>query len=168
MVTPITIHSAAENRIATASPFIAVGPALNSSSHSVHSSVGGSFTRIMPPAAIASSAKLRPPASTPCQCIHFSPYLQLLLIRKIGQRKHGFFFTRSFHNWADLILGYYESPLTVHTQQSRTPKAHCARNGPLPLLPSGPGGIGGVSSRKTDVRPVSILPRPFFSFTPAA
>ncbi len=26
---------------------------------------------------------------------------------------------------------------------------HCARNGPLPLLPSGPGGVGGITSRRT-------------------
>src|ERR1019366_6137507 len=53
-------------------------------------------------------------------------------------------------------------------QESRTPEAHCAPNGPLPLLPSGPGGVGGVWSRKTDVRPVPILPRPFLSFISAA
>src|SRR3954469_25627091 len=27
--------------------------------------------------------------------------------------------------------------------------AHCARTGPLPLLPSGPGGVGGIASRGT-------------------
>src|SRR4029079_4674297 len=26
---------------------------------------------------------------------------------------------------------------------------YCARNGPLPLLPSGPGGVGGIVSRRT-------------------
>ena len=62
-----------------------------------------------------------------------------------------------------------EGRTAMHSQRkSRTPEAHCARDGPLPLLPSGPGGIGGVSSRKTDVRPASILPRPFSSFISAA
>src|SRR5665213_1976491 len=26
---------------------------------------------------------------------------------------------------------------------------YCARDGPLPLLPSGPGGVGGIASRRT-------------------
>jgi hypothetical protein len=26
---------------------------------------------------------------------------------------------------------------------------YCARNDPLPLLPSGPGGVGGITSRRT-------------------
>jgi len=34
---------------------------------------------------------------------------------------------------------------------SQTPAAHCTRKSPLPLLPSGPGGIGGSASRGTDV-----------------
>src|SRR5664279_4751450 len=33
---------------------------------------------------------------------------------------------------------------------------YCARNGPLPLLPSGPGGVGGIVSRRT--RHFQILP----------
>ena len=33
---------------------------------------------------------------------------------------------------------------------------HCARTSPLPLLPSGPGGVGGITSRRT--RHSSILP----------
>src|SRR5208282_3775346 len=33
---------------------------------------------------------------------------------------------------------------------SQAPGAHCTRKSPLPLLPSGPGGVGGSTSRKTD------------------
>src|SRR4051794_16209028 len=35
---------------------------------------------------------------------------------------------------------------------------YCARNYPLPLLPSGPGGVGGITSRRT--RHSLILPLP--------
>ena len=33
---------------------------------------------------------------------------------------------------------------------SQAPGAHCTRKSPLPLLPSGPGGVGGNASRGTD------------------
>src|SRR5579863_1407833 len=33
---------------------------------------------------------------------------------------------------------------------SQAPGPHCTRKSPLPLLPSGPGGVGGSTSRKTD------------------
>src|SRR5579872_5879385 len=35
-------------------------------------------------------------------------------------------------------------------RKSQTPAAHCTRKSPLPLLPSGPGGVGGNASRGTD------------------
>jgi hypothetical protein len=35
-------------------------------------------------------------------------------------------------------------------QQSQAPEAHCTRKSPLPLLPSGPGGVGGNALRGTD------------------
>jgi len=35
-------------------------------------------------------------------------------------------------------------------RKSQTPATHCTRKSPLPLLPSGPGGIGGSASRGTD------------------
>jgi hypothetical protein len=34
--------------------------------------------------------------------------------------------------------------------KSQAPEAHCTRKSPLPLLPSGPGGVGGNASRGTD------------------
>ncbi len=34
--------------------------------------------------------------------------------------------------------------------KSQTPATHCTRKSPLPLLPSGPGGVGGSASRGTD------------------
>jgi hypothetical protein len=34
--------------------------------------------------------------------------------------------------------------------KSQTPATHCTRKSPLPLLPSGPGGVGGNASRGTD------------------
>ena len=33
---------------------------------------------------------------------------------------------------------------------SQAPGTHCTRKSPLPLLPSGPGGVGGNTSRGTD------------------
>ena len=33
---------------------------------------------------------------------------------------------------------------------SQAPGTHCTRKSPLPLLPSGPGGFGGSTSRETD------------------
>jgi len=33
---------------------------------------------------------------------------------------------------------------------SQAPATHCTRKSPLPLLPSGPGGVGGKASRGTD------------------
>src|SRR5579864_256794 len=33
---------------------------------------------------------------------------------------------------------------------SQAPETHCTRKSPLPLLPSGPGGVGGKTSRGTD------------------
>jgi len=38
----------------------------------------------------------------------------------------------------------------VRKQISQTPATHCTRKSPLPLLPSGPGGVGGSASRGTD------------------
>jgi hypothetical protein len=35
-------------------------------------------------------------------------------------------------------------------RKSQTPATHCTRKSPLPLLPSGPGGVGGSASRGTD------------------
>src|SRR5271165_5485438 len=35
-------------------------------------------------------------------------------------------------------------------KNSQAPGTHCTRKSPLPLLPSGPGGVGGSTSRKTD------------------
>jgi len=35
-------------------------------------------------------------------------------------------------------------------QISQAPGTHCTRKSPLPLLPSGPGGVGESTSRKTD------------------
>jgi hypothetical protein len=35
-------------------------------------------------------------------------------------------------------------------KKSQAPEAHCTRKSPLPLLPSGPGGVGGKASRGTD------------------
>jgi hypothetical protein len=35
-------------------------------------------------------------------------------------------------------------------RNSQTPGTHCTRKSPLPLLPSGPGGVGGNASRGTD------------------
>src|SRR5579864_2562753 len=51
--------------------------------------------------------------------------------------------------------------LTTNNQQLTTRikkyrATYCARNDPLPLLPSGPGGVGGITSRRT--RHCSILP----------
>src|SRR6266581_2919021 len=44
------------------------------------------------------------------------------------------------------ITGYTFRDSGLKTK-SQTPVPHCTRTIPLPLLPSGPGGIGGVSSR---------------------
>ena len=35
-------------------------------------------------------------------------------------------------------------------KNSQAPGTYCTRKSPLPLLPSGPGGVGGSTSRKTD------------------
>jgi len=35
-------------------------------------------------------------------------------------------------------------------KKSQAPDTHCTRKSPLPLLPSGPGGVGGSTSRETD------------------
>jgi hypothetical protein len=37
-----------------------------------------------------------------------------------------------------------------NTRFSQAPAAHCTRKSPLPLLPSGPGGVGGKTSRGAD------------------
>src|SRR6267142_6248957 len=42
--------------------------------------------------------------------------------------------------YADLCLGQCGEMYRV---------TYCARTGPLPLLPSGPGGVGGIASRRT-------------------
>src|SRR5258708_25565511 len=34
--------------------------------------------------------------------------------------------------------------------KSQAPALHCTRKSPLPLLPSGPGGVGGKTARRTD------------------
>ena len=39
---------------------------------------------------------------------------------------------------------------TARSKLSQAPAPHCTRKSPLPLLPSGPGGFGGSTSRKTD------------------
>jgi len=36
------------------------------------------------------------------------------------------------------------------SHKSQAPATHCTRKSPLPLLPSGPGGVGGNASRETD------------------
>src|ERR1017187_10266774 len=48
-------------------------------------------------------------------------------------------------------------PITDHCIKKYR-ATYCARNDPLPLLPSGPGGVGGITSRRT--RHCSILPSP--------
>jgi hypothetical protein len=35
-------------------------------------------------------------------------------------------------------------------EKSQAPGTHCTRKSPLPLLPSGPGGVGESTSRETD------------------
>ena len=50
---------------------------------------------------------------------------------------------------------------TTSNQQPHLKKyraIYCARNGPLPLLPSGPGGVGGITSRRA--RHTLSLPSP--------
>ena len=38
----------------------------------------------------------------------------------------------------------------LHSQLSQAPATHCTRKSPLPLLPSGPGGVGESTLRETD------------------
>jgi len=40
--------------------------------------------------------------------------------------------------------------MSLVVEKSQTPATHCTRQSPLPLLPSGPGGVGGRTSRETD------------------
>ncbi len=44
----------------------------------------------------------------------------------------------------------YSMPACSILGVSQAPATHCTRKSPLPLLPSGPGGVGGNASRGTD------------------
>jgi len=49
-----------------------------------------------------------------------------------------------------LRAGSRGRPSPHQQKQSQAPAVHCTRKSPLPLLPSGPGGVGGKTSRGTD------------------
>jgi len=65
----------------------------------------------------------------------------------IGRARSSFLrkeFVSECKNW------YCRGIVQLGGKTSQAPGAHCTRKSPLPLLPSGPGGVGGSTSRETD------------------
>jgi len=68
---------------------------------------------------------------------------------------HGTALYRSAGGWPAGVLASRWKPILVKgpersAEKSQAPAIHCTRKSPLPLLPSGPGGVGGKTSRGTD------------------
>ena len=53
---------------------------------------------------------------------------------------------------ASAMQGPRSKKQTLSAKNSQAPETHCTRTSPLPLLPSGPGGVGGIASRGADAR----------------